>query len=397
MVVGAANYGYTIFIVPLGEALEASRFQVVLVPSLMRVATGLLSPFLGRALDRGSIRAWMVAGTLLLAGGFALASATTAIWQVSAVYASLIAAGTIVAGPIAASTVVAKWFVARRGRALGIAAVGTSLGGVLLPPMIASWIEDIGWRAAYLHLAVLVPAVIVPLVWLVIRNRPEDMGLAPDGLPAGAAATASTGTAAGGGSGPSSRDLLRARNFWGIVLANGLASIGFGGVLYNLVPFAIDNGFDAERSAYLLSVLTASGVVGKLAVGVAADRLDPRYVWAGAMAISAVGVAGLVDADSYEALVPFVAAMGFGTGGFYPLLGVLIGRAFGRESFGRAMGLMGPFTMVLSLPAAPVAGWVFDRTGSYDPAFRVLPLAFVLGAVSLLLLRLPRGGSDQRR
>jgi MFS family permease len=357
----------------------------------MRVATGLLSPFVGRALDRGPIRAWMVAGTVLMAAGFALASVSTAIWQVCAVYASLIALGTIAAGPVAASTVVAKWFVKARGRALGIAAVGTSLGGVVLPPLIASWMADFGWRSAFQATAVVVPLVVAPVAWLLVRDRPETLGLRPDGDadPPGTPAAA-TGAAAGT---PTSwtrwQDVLRERNFWTIVVSYGLASIGFGGVLYNLVPFAIDRGYGAERAAYLLSVLTAFGVLGKLAVGMAADRTHPRYAFSIAMVASAAGVAGLVAAEEYAWMVLGVSALGFGTGGLYPLLGVLIGSAFGREAFGRVMGLASPFTMALSLPAAPLAGLVFDRTGSYDPAFRVLPLMFALAAVALFALRLP--------
>jgi cyanate permease len=185
------------------------------------------------------------------------------------------------------------------------------------------------------------------------------------------------------------RTFVRDRNFWAIVAAYGLASIGFGGVLYNLVPFAIDRGFETERAAYLLSVLTACGVLGKLAVGFAADRMDPRHVYALAMLASAVGIGGAVAADDYATLLASVGALGFGTGGLYPLLGVLIGTAFGREHFGRVMGLTSPFTMALSLPAAPVAGWVFDRTGSYDAAFAAFPLVFALAGIALILLRLP--------
>jgi sugar phosphate permease len=387
--VGAANYGYSIFIVPLGDALGASRFEVVLVPSVMRIATGLLSPFVGRALDRGPIRAWMVGGSLLLAAGFALASAATAIWQVCVLYASLIAVGTIAAGPIAASTVVAKWFVRARGRALGIAAVGTSLGGVLLPPAIAAGIAHLGWSSTYLAMAALVPLAIAPVVWLVIRDRPEDLGLAPDGDPDPIASPAPASPAAAPPALLGSGHFLRQRDFWTIVAAYGLSSIGFGGVLYNLVPFAIDRGFEAAAAAFLLSVLTAAGVVGKIAVGMAADRLRPTHAFGIAMAASAAGVAGMVAAGSYAALGVSVAALGFGTGGLYPLLGVLIGSAFGRESFGRVMGLMSPFTMALSLPAAPLAGWVFDHTGSYDPVFRVFPFVFALAGVVVLAVRAP--------
>lgn len=383
---GAANYGYSVFIVPLEQALQVTRFELLLVPSLMRVATGLMSPFLGRAFDRGPIRAWMIGGSLLLCGGFALASQASAIWQIAGLYASVIALGTIAAGPVAASTVVAKWFVAARGRALGIAAVGTSLGGVVLPPLISGWIDAFGWRSAYLALAVAAPCVIAPGAWLFVHNRPEDVGLSPDGDTAPPSSANATTPAPGG---LEWRDLLRHRNFWAIVLAYGFSSIGFGGVLYNLVPFAMDRGFDAPNAALLLSVLTASGVLGKLSVGFAADRIDPRHVWWIAMTACAVGVGGIALATHYAALVPSVALFGLGTGGLYPLFGVLVGAAFGRESFGRALGLMGTFTMAMSLPAAPLAGWVYDRTGSYDPAFAVLPLAFALGALLLLLLRLP--------
>jgi hypothetical protein len=183
--VGLTTYAFGLFQKPVAAEFDASFQEVGLGMTLMGVAGAIFAPFLGRALDRRSIRGIMVLGCVVSPGMLAL-------------------------GPNGSAKVVANWFVRRRGQALGICAAGTSAGGFLAPPLIAMAIEAFGWRGALACLALVVTVLAIPLVWLVIADRPEDRGLAPDGddaalQPAAGAATPAAEWTFGA--------LLRERNF----------------------------------------------------------------------------------------------------------------------------------------------------------------------------------------
>ena len=141
---GLTFYVYGLFLAPIEAEFGASRLAATLGLTLLIVVQGCISPLLGRMMDRGSIRAIMAGGALLQALGMLLLSLATAFWQVGLIFASLVAVGSHCFGPLATSTLVAKWFRARRGRALGIAAVGASLGGFVFSPAVAALLYQVG-------------------------------------------------------------------------------------------------------------------------------------------------------------------------------------------------------------------------------------------------------------
>jgi MFS family permease len=179
--VGFTTYAFGLFQKPVAAEFDASFGEVGLGMTLMGVAIAAFSPFLGRALDRRSIRGIMVLGAALMAGGFALMSVAPSLWLLGLLFGCAVGLGMLALGPNGSTKVVANWFVRRRGQALGICAAGTSAGGFLAPPLIAVAIESFGWRGALGCLALAVAVFAIPMVWLVIVDRPEDRGLAPDG------------------------------------------------------------------------------------------------------------------------------------------------------------------------------------------------------------------------
>jgi MFS family permease len=384
---GATAYSYGVFIKPLEVEFEASRLATVLGMSVFNAAMGLVSPFVGSALDRGSIRAVMVRGALLMGVGFGAIAYASALWQVGAVYAAAVAAGATMLGPIAGSTLATNWFNVRRGQALGISALGTSLGGLLIPPLAAFLIETLGWRSAFQVLGLGVVALIVPPIWLIVVNRPEHRGLWPDGVrpdgldPGRPVVEARTNWTTG--------RILRDRSFWVLTITVGLIFSGFGALMANLVPLARDQGVGAQPAAYLMSCLAGFGVLGKLAFGTAADHIDKRVALWTAIGLAAASLSLLLGEASYARMLVASAGFGLSSGGLLPVWGSLIGLRFGRDSFGRVMGLMYPVMMPLTLTGAPFAGWVFDRTGSYSLAFQVFLGAFALAALVLVFLRVP--------
>jgi len=398
--VGFIFYSYGVFFKALAADFGGSRLGVSLGLSLMQLVTGLFAPFLGRALDRGSIRKIMALGALCMGFGFFLVSRISELWQFYAVLGSVLALGAAMLGGLSGSTLVANWFVSRRGLALGVATMGISVSGLVMAPVATALIADYGWRLTFVLYGVVTLVVVLPIVWLTIVNRPEDLGLEPDGdgrtdetlevvqpvlpLAPGDQIIDHPATFEW-----SARGALRESNFWIISIAVALNFCAMGAVLTHLIPHATDIGVAPGPAAFVLSCMAGMGVAGKLVFGWMADRGDKRVgLWL-ASGLQALGVALLLRAGSYAALMTAAAVFGLGMGGLVPLWGALIGAAFGRFAFGRVMGLMSPCMLPIQMLGVPFAGYIFDRTGSYEPAFRIFIALYGVAIGVLVFLRLP--------
>lgn len=380
---GSTTYIFGLFVKPVAEEFGATRGPIALGMSLLTLAMGVMAPFLGAALDRHSIRKIMAAGGLSLGLGFALLALAPSLLALAAVLMTLVAFGTAAIGPLAASKLVANWFEATRGRALGIASTGTSAGGALLPPLVAAAIAAWGWRGAVAALGASVAIVSVPTVWILVRNRPEDRGLAPDGAPPRPAAAGPIALPEPLGL----RDILTDRNFWALGLSMGLVFAILGALLLNLPPFATDRGIARESAALLLTVLSVSGIIGKLLFGTLADRINKRLLMAIAIAMLGAFLVLLLADPSYPLLAAGCAFAGLALGGFLPIWGALIGDCWGRASFARVMGLMSPLMTPLTMAGVAFPGFVHDRTGSYDFAFQCFLGVLLVAGAFLALLR----------
>lgn len=380
---GSIMYSYSVVAVPLGAAFEASRMTMMLGITGMTLAGGLLSPFMGGLIDRGSLRLMMFLGAAGLASGYLLLSFATASWQVPIVYAALMMLGINLLGPLTTSTLLARWFTRRRGMALGIAAVGTSVGGFVFPPLVQWLIDSFEWRNALRILGLGSLLLTLPAVWLV-ANRPADRGLHPDG------------DAPPASSGPlppplSTAALLRERNFWLVAVSISLLFGVYSALLANLVPFALDVGSTADRAAFLISAMALAGIAGKLGFGAIADRVDLRAGLAASMALVITGVVFYVVGGSYSMLLFGSLSLGLAAGGMLPVWGALLAVLFGAANYGRVMGMMNPVIMPMTLLGPPLAGLVHDATGSYTGAFLGFVVALLAGLVLLPMIRMPAG------
>lgn len=402
--VGFSFYSYGAFFKALADEFGGSRLGVSLGQSLLFVVMGLLSPWIGREVDRRSIRNLVLVGAALVGAGFLLVSRIQALWHFYALYGSILALGLALMGQIPVSALVANWFVRRRGMALGVATMGISMSGVVMAPVATMLIESVGWRGTFVVYALLTLVVIAPPVWATVIDRPEDVGLHPDGsrdapdaepgerVIALASGEPPSGLVAGRYS--SAGGLITDRNFWIIAITVSLNFCSNGAILTHMIPHVTDLGFTPTRAALVLSTAAGLGVAGKIVFGWIADRLDLRLAFSLAMVLqilSVVALTGLAEEASYSALLVVGAVFGLGMGGLVPLWGSMIGAAFGRRSFGRAMGLMGPVMIPLQVAGIPYAGLVFDRFGSYAPAFRTFIAIYCAALLILALLRLPRG------
>jgi len=387
---GLVFYSYGVFFKALAAEFGGSRLGVATGLAIMSVVIAAISPFLGRMVDRGSIRNIMCAGACVLALGFLLASRIGALWQFYLLMGTLVAVGSAMMGALAGSALITNWFSERRGVALGISGMGISGSGMVMALVATALVGAIGWRGTFLVYAVASLVAVVPVVWFTVVNRPEDLGLRADGIPASVPPTAQ-GTAVRNPPAPawSTRGTLSDLNFWVISQAVAFNFCANGAVLTHIIPHATDIGFEPMAAAWVLSTMAGCGVVGKLLFGWIADRIPKRVaVWV-ATGLQGLGVWLILDVQAYGALLLAGTIFGLGMGGMMPLWAALIGAGFGRHAFGRVMGLMGLVMLPIQIVGIPYAGWVYDRYGSYDAAFLTLIGAYAAAMVILLLLRLP--------
>lgn len=372
---GTIVYSYSVIAVPLGTEFQASRLAMMLGITAMSLSSALISPLLGRSLDRHSIRALMVVAALTLPLGYLLLSFVTDMWHVPLIYAFCMPIGLLMLGPLAASTLLARWFQRKLGLVMGIAAVGASLGGFIFPPLIEWMIGAFEWRTALRLLALLILVLTLPAALLVV-NHPKDRGMR-------AYSSVDVATQPIRAATSPLPSVLKSRNFWLVAAVVSVLFAVYTALLSNLVPLAIDAGVTKEQGALLISILAASGVAGKLIFGVVADRIDLRAGLAVSILLLITGLSFFLG-QGLTMLVAGSMATGLAAGGMLPVWGAMLAWLFGAENYGRVMGQMNPVIIPTYLVAPALAGAIYDQTGSYSSAFILF-----MGVLALSLLLLP--------
>ena len=390
--VGFFFYSYGVFFTAIAKefgdsdlgALLGSHLGASLGLTITHAVGAIAAPLVGRALDRFPLRRVIAAGALCMSVGFLLLSRVNSLLEFYLVLGVFIGFGASSMGNLATSKLVTNWFDKRRGMALGIAAAGVSLSGVVMPNVSAYLIESFNWRFGFSVFGLFTLFAVVPLVLRLVISRPEDVGLRPDGaLPRPAGSTVIAAPRIG------MRDVVRERNFWVIVAAFSLLFCSMSATLTHMIPRLVDLGVSLGDAAKVMSVCAGVGVLGKLGFGWIADRQSLRRVVVLVIILQFTGQFLMYTNDGLALFTLGAAIFGLGVGGVVPMQGAIVGATFGRERFGAVLGLMRPAMFPIQIIGVPFAGWVFDVYGSYDPAFQVFLCLYVAAAVAISFYRAP--------
>ncbi len=384
LIVGFFTYSVSLLVGPVCAEFDVNLEQVMYSMTIGTLVGLAAAPVAGALLDRYSVRSIISGGVIVFALGLYWAANAGSITEYVIVFGLVYAISNAMGGSMAASTTVSRWFSTSRGKALGIAAIGTSAGGLVVPALISYWVETSGWRSALENMALAAIVLVLPFVVATIRGKPEDIGLEIEG---GNAAQAQAGTAS---TALSVGDILRTPAYWYIGLSLGLLFCVYSAVLANLAPYAADLGHDSGASSRLIMVLAIASFVGKIVFGVLADKINLKVgLWI-AIALVALTLLILITLPSYTMLMLAAALMGLATGGMLPVWGSMMAQAFGLISYGKAMGLMGPIITVLVMPGFTVMGRLYDASGSYQLGMTVFAGVTVVSALALIPLKLEK-------
>ena len=370
--VGTMIYSFGIFVLPWLDEFDATRAEIMMAIALLQIAFGLAGPFAGAAMDKVRMRNLVLVGVSAFVIGFVCLSFATKWWQVLLVYTTLFPLAMCLMGTLASQTLVTRWFREKRGLAIGISAMGTNLGGIVFPLVVAGALQVMSWRETVLWLAGAGALLVVPLTWLVLSRRsPGPIGH----LEQDAAAIDTWAT-------------LRSRLFWVLVVSMVPLNVAFGAVQFNLGAIARDMNVE-ERAGQLIALCSVAMITGKLLFGTLSDHLRHQALFwiAGSVMLSALTV--LMLADSYPLLLVGVLLVGLAGGGILPMMGIIVGARFALAQFGRVMGLL-MLTLSLAALGPVVAGWLFDAFGSYQPAFALFIGLLLPGMVAMRWLPPPR-------
>ncbi len=396
---GVGAYTLGVFMVPMQQDLGWSRTAISGVPAAYALINALLVPLVGGWLDRGGGKVLMAGGAFWLGAGLIATAFVQEVWQFYLVRSLLMGVGAVGMGAFVMEVVVSNWFVRKRGRAIAFGSVGLSTAAVILPPLCNVMIDAYGWRTAWVILGVVTWVVMIPATILLLRRRPEDMGLLPDGdLPGEADATATPATSA-------PTEAMRSRNvrwtrtqamrtsaLWLIIIATSLTLMANPAMLFHLVPFLQDAGFSGGQAAGGLSAIGLCGIICKPLWGLLLERIPVRYGAAAQMLISSSGIAAiLLAASSGQLALTYLACFYFGIGiaGVVPVGGVLWANYFGRLTLGAVRSIGTPFTTAAVSSGALIGGVLFDQTGDYRIAFFIFMAGLATSACLILVTRVP--------
>ena len=372
---GGSRFAFGLMLKPMSEDLDVSRSTLSLAVTMFMVVSALAMPFVGRLVDRWSLRGTIAIGAAIGAAGLVLMGQVHYSWQVFLVYGVVFALGNSGTSIAPVVVMVSQWFVERRGVATSMAVSGNAIGQLFIVGALASLLVTIGWRSSYTILAVTNIAVLLPLTLLIVRPGPPIESAA---LPGESSSEPAPPTL-------TFRQALSSRPF---LLLVGIYTIcGFQDffVATHIVAFAQDQGVGDVLAGNLLALMGVMGLLGVLVAGLMADAFGAARPTALCF-VMRIGIFALILlAQDTPAIMAFGLLYGFTFLITAPLTVVFLGNIYGPHRLGTLTGTVSMIHQIMGGLGAITGGWIYDLTGDYNAAFIVM-LALSLAATALTLV-----------
>lgn len=356
------------------------------------LVSAVLSPLLGRLMDRHGPRVVMELGVGLMGAGLLLAALVNQPWHLYVTLGVLVGAGSVCLGFTGHGLFLPNWFVRRRGLALSIAFSGVGIGSLILLPWLQLLIEHAGWRTACTAMGILVLVLLAPLNLLLAR-RPEDLGVRPDGDRAPIASST-----------PGQADnvvdkawaaidwtlarAMRTARFWWIAAGYFCGLFAWYAVQVHQTKYLVEIGFSGSYAAWALGFVSFAGIPGQIALGHISDRIGREWVWTVGCAGFALCYAALLlmrDAPSPALLWFMVAAQGILGYGVTSVVGAIPAEIFQGRHYGAIFGTLMGIGIAGGAMGPWMTGALYDATGAYTLAFCIAIGCCFLSAVAIWL------------
>ena len=377
-----ARLSFGAFVTTWESEFGAGRAEISLISTVSFLVYGVTQPIAGRVVDRYGTRLVLAFSVLLAGAALAAAALARSPVQLALLYGVVASVGFGGASGVVASVAITRWFSRHRGLAFGLIEAGFGAGQLLLVPASLLIVDVYGWRVALVVLGVLAAVLVFPVVLVLLRDSPEQVGLVPYGGPHPVPVTP---CAVGGSRGP----VLGTAAFWGLALPFFVCGVTTTGMVdTHLIPFAHDHGHSTAVAGGAVALLAAFNILGTLASGPLADRLDGRLILATLYLARALTIVLLLTADAQGWLLVFGVLFGLVDFATVAPTQLLASQYFGEGSLGFVFGMIFLAHQLGSALGAWLPGVVHDVTGSYDASF--LAAIVVLVVAGVVTLALPR-------
>ncbi len=387
--------GFGVLVLPIREQLGITQAQTNLVFSIARAEGGLEGPLAGWLIDKFGNRKVLVPSLIITVVGYIImAFWLPGFWGFAIIYLGLVSLGNSMGFQHACFAGLNQWFHRRRALAISILAAVASLGGLALIPTMNLLIDRAGLRWGLIASGAFYAVILLPLCFW-FRNRPEDMGLLPDGATRPPPARPGSAAARRETRDYTVREALRTQAYWLLLVGAGLRQMATLGILISLFPIMVeDKGMSTQMAANLIGAMSAINFVSRLVMGYMGDRVSKKTIMFLSLTVEGIGYLCLWMGDWQTAVgitlvVAFIVCEGMMDGAGV-IVWAALGEYYGRTRFATLRGYI-TFAYAWALVASPVyAGWVADRFGHYD--YAIIPgaiCAFLAGACFLFIKRPP--------
>jgi sugar phosphate permease len=355
---------------PLEEDFGWSRATTSGAVSLNLIIYGLTAPFAAALMERFGVRRVVAASLSLVAVGSGLTLVMTEAWQLWLLWGFAVGIGTGSLALVFGAIVANRWFVAHRGLVIGVFSAASSTGQLVFLPLIARLADGPGWRWAA-GLVALFALVLAPLVWLVMRDSPRDIGELPYGAPPDWTPPPAPAQHIGAGrlALVTLRSSARSWTFWALFVSFWICGWSTNGLIgTHFIPAAHDHGMPETTSASLLALIGIFDIAGTIASGWLTDRVDPRkllFCYYFLRGLSLLWVDMLLGPSLHPSLFLFVLFYGLDWVATVPPTVALCRVHFGIQRSGVVFGWVFAAHMVGAGVAASYAGWIRQSTGEY--------------------------------
>ena len=373
---GGSRFAFGLMLKPMSEDLGISRSTLSLAVTVFMVVSALAMPFVGRLVDRWSLRGTIAIGAVIGAAGLALMGQVHHSWQVFLVYGMVYALGNSATSISPVVVMVSQWFVERRGVATSSAVSGNAIGQLVIVAALASSLAAIGWRTSFMVLAAANIAILLPLTLMIVRPGP----------PAEDTAARSTSNGEPAPQPLTMRQALTSRPFLLLVGIYSICGIQDFFIAIHIVAFAQDKGVGDVLAGNLLAWMGLMGLLGVFAAGVMSDVLGASRPTALCF-VMRIGVFALIlFFQNTSAIVIFGLLYGFTFLITAPLTVVFLGNIYGSHRLGTLTGTVSMIHQIAGGVGALTGGWVYDATGDYNAVFvLMLALSFIATALTLMV------------
>jgi MFS family permease len=390
LAVGSRN-GFGLCFKPWQDTFGWSVGSISAVAAIGTVVNAISQPVVGRLYDRLGARKVILGSLLLFGAGTVALSLINSIWLLLLIYGFVISFAAGGVSFVTTGPLISKWFKRRRGAAMAIQTAGAPVGGMLVVPFTLYVILLTDWRTAWLVLGGLILLIGFPLAAFMIREDPAQMGLEPDGGEPKAAPGSKPAPTIVRQRPPleceSWKRAFRSPPIWQLSAAYFVCGVTTTVLGVHFVPFATDRGMSPGMAATAFGFMSGLNVVGVLVTGYVSDKMGRKDLLAGVYFVRGLGYLALVFIPGIPAIWAFAAIAGLSWIATVPLTYSLTAEVYGLKNMGTLSGLV---TMSHQLGGAVsifLAGWAFDRYGSYTPSWTVAAIALGFATIMAFSVR----------